>query len=90
MKSEYSSYLKQLASELPEIIWRDQWEAYRKQFKMPFTLGMMTNLDSQEKGPKLYSLQGRVYYNRADFIAWLNQFIENPGNLKLLPTVLPI
>jgi hypothetical protein len=78
-KLDKAELIKRLNSKLPDILWRHEWPQYREKYGMPFTIGMMANFDSREEGPKNSVLGDKVYYNKADFITWLRQFIEKGG-----------
>ena len=56
---------------LPDVLWRHRWEQYREQYGVPFSRGTMANRDSEGRGPKSGKVGKKVYYTKADFLAWL-------------------
>jgi hypothetical protein len=40
-----------VADKLPPVVWRSRWNTFRDSLGLPYSAGMMANLDSDNKGP---------------------------------------
>ena len=41
-----------VADKLPPVVWRSRWNTFRDALGLPYSAGMMANLDSEKKGPE--------------------------------------
>lgn len=65
------SPLKALGAELPALILRERWNDLNATVGLPYRASYMANLASRGEGPTPYKTGRKVYYHRAEVLAWL-------------------
>ena len=64
---------------LPPIIWRERWNHFAASCGLPYKASYLANLNCIGKGPKPHKMGRKVYYDRSEVLAWLNEQMTSGG-----------